>query len=125
MSSEVVVIGTNENWKQEVERSNLPVIVDFWAEWCGPCRMVSPIIDALGKKHHGKIKVVKVNVDENQELAEKFRIMSIPTLMLFNDGRYVDSIIGAAPADYYEDFLRKNNVALNEVETTSGGRKLA
>jgi thioredoxin 1 len=107
-----ITIGTNANWKNEVEESSLPVLVDFWAAWCGPCRMVSPIIDALGKKHIGKVKVVKVNVDENQELAMKFGIMSIPTILLFNHGRPVDQAIGAAPAEFYEDFLRRNNVAI-------------
>jgi thioredoxin 1 len=109
MSSEQV---TNANWKNEVEESKLPVLVDFWAEWCGPCRMVSPVIDALGKKYQGKIKVVKVNVDENQDLAGKFGIMSIPTIMLFNNGRLIDSAIGAAPADYFEKFLKNNNIPL-------------
>jgi thioredoxin 1 len=111
MSSEVAAV-TNETWKTEVEQSNLPVVVDFWAAWCGPCRMVSPIIDALGRKHKGKIKVVKVNVDENQDLAMRYEIMSIPTIMLFNNGRLVDSLIGAAPAQYYEQFLRKNKISI-------------
>jgi thioredoxin 1 len=112
MSSEQVVSVSNENWKSEVEQSKLPVVVDFWAAWCGPCRMVSPIIDALGKKYHGKIKVVKVNVDDNQELAMKYGIMSIPTIMLFNGGKAIDTTIGAAPADYYEKFLKNNKISL-------------
>jgi thioredoxin 1 len=112
MTSEQVVTVTNENWKNEVEQSKVPVVVDFWAAWCGPCRMVSPIIDSLGKKYQGKIKVVKVNVDENQELAMKYGIMSIPTIMLFNNGKFVDSSIGAAPAEYYEKFLKSNNISL-------------
>jgi thioredoxin 1 len=111
-SGQEVIAVSNENWKAEVEQSSTPVLVDFWASWCGPCRMVSPIIDALGKKYHDKIKVVKVNVDENQELASKYGIMSIPTIMLFNNGKFVDSTIGAAPAEYYERFLRENNVKL-------------
>jgi thioredoxin 1 len=109
MSSEVKAV-TRDSWKNEVEDSNLPVLVDFWAAWCGPCRMVSPIIDSLGKKHAGKIKVVKVNVDENEELAMKYGIMSIPTIMLFDKGHLVDSAIGAAPSEYFEDFLKKNHV---------------
>lgn len=112
MSSEQVVSVTNENWTSEVEQSKIPVMVDFWAAWCGPCRMVSPIIDALGKKHKGKIKVVKVNVDDNQELAMKYEIMSIPTIMLFNNGERVDTAIGAAPAEYYEQFLKKNKISI-------------
>jgi thioredoxin 1 len=112
MSNEQITVGTTENWKKEVEQAELPVLVDFWAAWCGPCRMVSPIIDSLGKKHQGKIKVVKVNVDENQDLAMKYGIMSIPTIMLFNKGKLVDSAIGAAPADYYERLLTENNISL-------------
>lgn len=112
MSNEQITVGTTENWKMEVEGSKIPVVVDFWAPWCGPCRMVSPVIDALGKKHQGKIKIVKVNVDENQDLAEKFGIQSIPTVMLFNNGLMVDARVGAAPAELYESFLRSNNIAL-------------
>ncbi len=110
MPSEEIVIGTSQNWKKEVEEAQLPVLVDFWAAWCGPCRMVSPVIDALGKKHEGKLKVVKVNVDENQDLAEKFGVMSIPTIMLFNGGKLVDSRIGAAIAEEYEDLLKINQI---------------
>lgn len=111
-SKELVTVGTAENWKSVVEGSNVPVLVDFWAAWCGPCRMVSPIIDSLGKKHDGKIKVVKVNVDENQDLAMKYGIMSIPTVMLFVGGKLVDSAVGAAPAEYYEKFLTENHVSI-------------
>ncbi len=112
MSNEQITVGTTENWKKEVEQADLPVLVDFWAAWCGPCRMVSPIIDSLGKKHQGKVKIVKVNVDENQDLAMKYGIMSIPTIMLFNKGRLVDSAIGAAKAEYYERLLTSNNISL-------------
>lgn len=112
MQSEGIIVGTSQNWKSEVEDSKLPVVVDFWASWCGPCRMVSPIIDALGKKHVGKIKVVKVNVDENPELSERFKVMSIPSIMLFKQGKLVDSQIGAAPAEFFEHFLQSNQVAL-------------
>ena len=112
MSKEDVTSVTSQNWKKIVEDSDIPVLVDFWAAWCGPCRMVSPIIDSLGKKHAGKIKVVKVNVDENQDLAMKYEIMSIPTIMLFNNGKKVDYAIGAAPAEHYEQFLRHNRIEI-------------
>jgi thioredoxin 1 len=112
MSSEQVTAVNSGNWKTEVEQAKVPVVVDFWASWCGPCRMVSPIIDTLGKKHQSKIKVVKVNVDENEDLAMKFNIMSIPTIMLFNNGRLISSVIGAERLEKYEEFLRENRVPL-------------
>jgi thioredoxin 1 len=112
MSGRQIIVGTTQNWKQEVEESAVPVLVDFWAAWCGPCRLVSPVIDSLGEKHQGKIKVVKVNVDENPELSMKYQIMSIPTIMLFNKGRLVDAQIGVAPAEEFEKMLKSNNVAL-------------
>ncbi len=105
MTKESIVVGTVQNWKKEVEESQLPVLVDFWAAWCGPCRFVSPIIDKLAEKHNGKVKVVKVDVDENQELAMKFGIMSIPTILLFNKGKVLASRIGAAPAEVFEEML--------------------
>ncbi len=108
MESATVVTGTTENWNKEVLDSSVPVLVDFWAAWCGPCRMVSPIIEKLANKYEGKVKVVKVNVDDNQELAMKFNVMSIPTIMLFNGGKILDQQIGAAPTEYFEKFLSKN-----------------
>ncbi|MFI5422123.1 MAG: thioredoxin [Nitrososphaerales archaeon] len=111
MSAPQIVVGTNMNWKSEVEESTVPVMVDFWAPWCGPCRMVSPVIEKLAQKYAGKVKVVKVNVDDNQQLAMKYNIMSIPTIMLFKDGKNVDMAIGAAPAEYYERLLSKNMIA--------------
>jgi thioredoxin 1 len=109
---QATVVGTQQNWKHEVEEAGLPVLVDFWAPWCGPCRMVSPIIDSLGEKHSGKLKIVKVNVDDNRELSEKYGIMSIPTILLFNNGKLVDMQIGAAPAEYFEKLLKSNNIPL-------------
>ena len=105
-----IVEGTDSNWNVEVEQSRVPVIVDFWAPWCGPCRMVSPVIEKLAEKHNGKLKVVKVNVDDNQMLAMKFNIMSIPTIMIFNAGKPLDQAIGAAPPEFYERMLAKNHV---------------
>lgn len=85
---------TKDNFKQEVTDSDLPVLVDFWAPWCGPCRMVAPVLDELAKEVDGKAKIGKVNVDEELELAQQFGIMSIPTMIIFEKGTAKNKIIG-------------------------------
>ncbi len=85
------------NFKQEVLESEIPVLVDFWAEWCVPCKMVEPIVMQIAKEYEGKIKVVRLNVDDNQNIAIQYGIMSIPTLAVFVSGARVDEIIGAVP----------------------------
>ena len=85
------------NFKREVLDADLPVLVDFWAEWCGPCRMVAPIIETIAKEYKGKLKVCKLNVDEAPETASSYGIMSIPTLAIFKKGKVVDKIVGALP----------------------------
>ena len=87
------IILTNENFEQEVLRSDVPVLVDFWATWCGPCRMFAPILSKLAE-NHPEIKVGKVNVDEEQALAMRYQVMSIPTLLLFKDGQVADQSVG-------------------------------
>ena len=87
---------------------NKNVLVDFWATWCGPCKMVGPIIEQLAVDYEGKAAVVKVDVDEEPELASKFGIQSIPTIILFQDGKQVASDVGARPADFYKDLLDSN-----------------
>ena len=102
-----VVAVTEKNFEGEVLKSALPVLVDFWAEWCGPCRMVGPIVEEISEDLQGKLKVAKVNVDEAQELAAKFNIMSIPTLLLFKNGTPVQQVVGAMSK---EKLLEKLNL---------------
>ena len=86
-----------KNFEQEVLKSNLPVLVDFWAEWCGPCRAIAPIIEELSVELHGKMKVAKVDVDEAQDLAAQFEVSSIPTLLILKNGKVVEEMLGAMP----------------------------
>ena len=88
---------TDDNFKTDVLDSKVPVLVDFWAEWCGPCRMVAPVLDELAKEFDGKIKIAKVNVDENKQVSMDYRIRSIPTLLFFKDGQMVKQLVGAHP----------------------------
>ena len=92
---------TDKNFDEEVLKAKEPVLVDFWAPWCGPCQFTSPIVEELGKEYQGKLKVAKVNVDENPATAQRFTVMSIPTFLFFKDGKVVDSMIGAAPKDEF------------------------
>jgi thioredoxin 1 len=90
---------TENNFDAEVMKSTLPVLVDFWAEWCGPCRMVGPIVEEIATELNGKLKVAKINVDEAQGLAASFNVMSIPTLMVFKGGKVVAQMVGAMPKE--------------------------
>ena len=93
-----VIKNCNENdFENQVLKSNLPVIVDFWAEWCGPCKMLTPILEELSNEMKNEINVVKVNLDENQDLAMKYSIRSIPTLLLFKEGNLIDTKVGLLP----------------------------
>lgn len=87
-------------FEQKVQNSTLPVVIDFWASWCAPCRTIAPHIEALAQEYAGRANVFKVNVDEERELAEKFNILQIPTILFLKNGRVVDQVIGAVPKDY-------------------------
>ena len=97
--NENVQVFTNENWESEVLKAQGPVLVDFWAEWCAPCRMIAPAIEALATEFAGRAKVGKLNVDENEDVATRYAIRSIPTLLVFKGGQVVEQRIGAAPRD--------------------------
>lgn len=85
---------TDENFEQEVLNSDIPVLVDFYADWCGPCKMLAPVIEELAKEYEGKVKIGKLNVDEEQNSSKKYKVMSIPTLIFFKDGEEVDKLVG-------------------------------
>ncbi len=96
---------TDANFEELVEKSNMPVLVDFWAEWCGPCRMVGPVVDELHSDYEGKALVGKVNVDDNPAISAKFGIRNIPTVLFFKNGEVVDKQVGAAAKSAYEQKL--------------------
>lgn len=104
--NDVVNIGDNE-FKKEVLESQQPVLVDFWATWCAPCRAIAPAVEELAVQYKGKVKVAKVNVDENQETPQQYGVRSIPTLLLFKAGAVVEQIVGAVPKARLEEALKK------------------
>ncbi|MGO9481917.1 MAG: thioredoxin [Candidatus Kryptoniota bacterium] len=101
------VVVSSDNFESEVIKSNLPVLVDFWAAWCGPCRMIAPIVEELAREYNGKLKVAKVDVDANQDIAMTFGIMSIPTLLIFQGGRVADQLVGAVPKSMLVDKIAR------------------
>lgn len=101
----MIVEITQDNFEAEVLQSGLPVLVDFWASWCGPCRMLSPVVDELAEQYDGKVKVGKINVDEQPRLAMNYSVQSIPTLMLFRDGKAVNKSVGVVPKASIEQML--------------------
>lgn len=107
MASDKIVVLTKDNFDTEVVNSDIPVVVDFWAPWCGPCRAVAPIMDQLAEEFAGKAKIAKANVDEQGDLAQKFRIMSIPTVLVFKGGQVVEKVIGARSKDDFAKLVEK------------------
>ncbi len=95
--SDSIVTSTTANWDKDVIKHEGLVLVDFWAVWCGPCKMIAPTIEELSKEYEGKLKVVKLNTDENPDIASKYKIMGIPTLIFFKNGEKVDQMVGAVP----------------------------
>jgi thioredoxin 1 len=99
---------TQREWQAEVLNSPIPVLVDFWAVWCVPCRLIAPIVEELARQYEGKLKVYKVDVDQEQSLAMQYGIMSIPTLLLFKNGQVVEQIVGALPKSAIEQRIAKH-----------------
>jgi len=106
--SENVVIVTDDSFASEVLQSKIPVIVDFWAEWCGPCKMITPIVESVAKEFVNKVKFTKLNVDENNVTSTNYNIRGIPTLMLFKDGKIVATKTGALTKNQLTDFINTN-----------------
>ncbi len=96
---------TDDNFKKEVEQSSLPVLVDFWAPWCAPCRMIAPVIEELAEEYDGKIKVAKYNTEDSSQKAMELQVVSIPSIIIFKDGKEVDRSIGVMPKEKLKEFI--------------------
>jgi thioredoxin 1 len=107
MASNDLVILQDSTFEQEVLKSDIPVLVDFWAVWCGPCKAIAPTVEELAKQYKGKVKVAKMDVDEHQRIPQQYGIRSIPTLLLFKGGRVIDTIVGAVPRSKLEESVKK------------------
>ena len=107
MAADNIVKLTKDNFQSEVLQSSTPVLVDFWAEWCGPCKMIAPVLDELAGEYDGKVKIGKVNIDDEQSLAAEYGIRSIPTLLLFNNGTVAEEMVGAKSKQVLAESFQK------------------
>jgi thioredoxin 1 len=107
MASADVLTITDDNFQAEVLASDTPVLVDFWAAWCGPCRAIAPAVEQLAKEYKGKVKVGKLDIDAHQNVPEKYGIMSIPTLILFKNGQIADRVVGSVPKSKLDEMVKK------------------
>ncbi len=108
MASDQIINVDGSNFESEVLHSETPVLVDFWAAWCGPCRMVAPTLDELAEEMDGKVRIAKLNIDDSQELAVKYGVQSIPSFLLFKKGEVADRLLGAMPKAAFESFISRN-----------------
>jgi thioredoxin 1 len=106
--SDVIIAGTDATFDAEVLKSDLPVLVDFWAPWCGPCLMIGPVVEEIAESHKGKLKVVKMNVDENGQTPQTYGVMAIPTLILFKGGQAKEKVVGALAKNKLIDLIAKH-----------------
>ena len=107
MTNQYVTAATDDNFAEEVLKSSKPVMVDFWAPWCGPCKAIGPIVEELAEQFKDSIKVMKLNVDDSQKTAINFNVRSIPSIILFKDGKVLDTLIGLVPKERLENFVKK------------------
>ncbi len=107
MASENLTTITDANFESEVLKASQPVLIDFWATWCGPCRAIAPVVEQLAKEYTGKLKVGKIDIDQNPKVPTQYDVRSIPTLLVFKDGKVVGQIVGAVPRPKIEDLIKK------------------
>ena len=108
MSEDRIATLTEDNFDEEIRRDDAPILVDFWAPWCGPCNAIAPLLEHLAGELDGRARIAKVNVEENGDLAHRYGILSVPTLMVFHHGRLVDQVIGAVPEDHLRALLERH-----------------